>query len=111
MRGAGGERVIIALLSSAPRLKARTYIAVLPTLIFRKAKEEQTASYTSDALKILTENTAKYAGGSYMNTRLEDILNQKPQDNRTAEEIAADVIQRAGLTLKKRGEKPQNGCF
>lgn len=55
--------------------------------------------YISDALRIIGENTAKYAGGSYMNSRYVDIVSPKTKDERTGEEIAADVIKRAGLEV------------
>lgn len=50
---------------------------------------------------MLTENTAKYTGGEYVKTRYADIIDRKPQDTRTGTEIAADVIKRAGLVVKK----------
>lgn len=55
--------------------------------------------YISDALRIIGENTAKYAGGSYMNSRYADIISPKTKDERTGAEIAADVIKRAGLEV------------
>lgn len=35
----------------------------------------------------MTENTAKMGGGSYMTAKLDDILNPKPIETRTSEEI------------------------
>ena len=52
-------------------------------------------AYVTDALMIMTENTAKFAGGKHLTQRWADQF--KPVDNRTAEEIAADVIRNAGL--------------
>lgn len=52
-------------------------------------------AYVTDALMIMTENTAKFAGGKHMTTRwIEEYL---PKDTRTAEEVVADVIRNAGL--------------
>lgn len=57
--------------------------------------------YITDTLRIISENTAKYAGGGYIEKRYIDIIDPKPEDKRSGSEIAADVIQKAGLTLIK----------
>lgn len=55
----------------------------------------------ADALMIMTENTAKFAGGKSLQVSYYDLISKrfKKVDNRTGNEIAADVIARAGLTL------------
>ena len=55
--------------------------------------------YVSDCLRIISENTAKIGGGSYITAKLSDIINPKPAGNRTGEEIAADIIKRAGIEV------------
>ena len=55
--------------------------------------------YVSDCLRIIGENTAKMGGGSYITAKFVDIINPKPVDNRTGEEIAADIIKRAGIEV------------
>ena len=55
--------------------------------------------YVTDCLRIITENTAKMGGGSYITAKFADIINPKPTDNRTGEEIAADIIKRAGIEV------------
>lgn len=55
--------------------------------------------YVSDCLRIISENTAKICGGSYITAKLADIINPKPVDDRTGEEIAADIINRAGIEV------------
>ena len=55
--------------------------------------------YVTDCLRIISENTAKIGGGSYITAKFADIINQKPDDNRTGEEIAADIIKRAGIEV------------
>ena len=55
--------------------------------------------YVSDCLRIISENTAKMAGGSYITAKFADIINPKPVDNRTGEEIAADIIKRTGIEV------------
>ena len=54
----------------------------------------------TDALKITVENTAKFAGGSYIKARYIDIIEPKKVDTRTGDEIVEDIIQRAGWVVK-----------
>ena len=55
--------------------------------------------YVTDCLRIISENTAKIGGGSYITAKFADIINTKPVDNRAGEEIAADIINRAGIEV------------
>ena len=55
--------------------------------------------YVTDCLRIISENTAKMGGGSYITAKFADIINTKPVDNRAVEEIAADIINRAGIEV------------
>ena len=55
--------------------------------------------YVADCLRIISENTAKIGGGSYITAKFSDIINPKPVDNRAGEEIAADIIKRAGIEV------------
>ena len=55
--------------------------------------------YVSDCLRIISENTARISNGSYVTAKFADIINPKPVDNRTGEEIAADIIKRAGIEV------------
>lgn len=50
----------------------------------------------------ISGNTARYAGGDYMQIRWEDLANPKPADTRTGYEIAAEVIKKAGLVPRTR---------
>ena len=51
--------------------------------------------YITDALRSISENTAKFGGGGYIKARYADLINPKPEDNRTQEEIIAKI--REGL--------------
>ena len=42
-------------------------------------------------MRIMTENTAKMGGGSYIQIKLQDILDPKPVDNRTADDIIEGI--------------------
>ena len=55
--------------------------------------------YVADCLRIISENTAKMGGGSYITAKFADIINPKPVDKRTGEEIAADIIKLAGIEV------------
>lgn len=55
--------------------------------------------YVSECLRMVTENTAKMSNGTYTAVKFEDIINPKPVDNRTGEEIAADIIKLAGIEV------------
>ena len=58
--------------------------------------------YVTDCLRMMTENTARFAKGSYMQKRYADYLKSPVPDRRTGEQIAADVIKKAGLVVIKR---------
>lgn len=66
-----------------------------------RAKTEAYRIYVTDALRLVAENTARYASGDYIKARYADMIEPKKQDNRTCEEITADVAARCGLTIKK----------
>lgn len=66
-----------------------------------RAKTEAYRIYVTDALRLVAENTARYASGDYIKARYADMIEPKRQDNRTCEEITADVVARCGLTIKK----------
>lgn len=66
-----------------------------------KARNDAYRIYVTDVLRIVAENTARYAGGNYIKARYADIIEPKKQDNRTCEEITADIVARCGLTIKK----------
>ena len=55
--------------------------------------------YVTDCLRMVTENTAKMSQGAYTSARFYDIINPKPVEKRTGEEIAADIIKRAGIEV------------
>lgn len=55
-------------------------------------------AYVTDALMAAVENTRRFAGGMKMSGHWSDDL--KPKDPRTAEEIVAEIVERAGLRQK-----------
>lgn len=65
-----------------------------------RAKTEAYRIYVTNALRVVTENTARFASGNYIKARYEDMIEPKKQDNRTGDEIVADIIKMAGLVVK-----------
>lgn len=60
--------------------------------LFKQEQEEKaTKIYYAECLRIISENTAKMGGGSYIQAKLADILDPKPVDNRTAYEIISGI--------------------
>ena len=54
----------------------------------------------TDTLQVLTENTAKFAGGMVIKERYCDLINKKdPADSKSGDEIVVDIVTRAGLEL------------
>lgn len=99
MRGFGGERVIRSLISYPRSISARAVNATIGYKIKQDFEMELHREYMAKCARICTENTAKISGGSYIGLEYSKILHQKPKDNRTAEEIAADIIKLAGIEV------------
>lgn len=85
---------------SMPRISIRGMLAALPHVLKRDLRETQCKVYITDALKAIAENTARIVGGSAPTQRYAEMLDKK-RDNRTGEQIAADIITRAGLVVKQ----------
>lgn len=62
-----------------------------------RQEEKIYRGYIADALMHICNNIANAYGGTTVETRYIDL--GKPADTRTGDDIAVDVIQRAGLTL------------
>ena len=60
--------------------------------LFQKEQEEKAVKiYYAECLRVISENTAKLGGGSYIQAKLQDILDPKPVDNRTADDIIESI--------------------
>lgn len=57
--------------------------------------------YVTDALRVVAENTAKFVGGRSIEKRYIDVIEPKKKDDRTCEEITADIVARCGLSVEK----------
>lgn len=47
--------------------------------------------YVTDTLRVISENTARLGGGSYMRMRYADMLSPEKEDTRDAGEIIAGI--------------------
>lgn len=62
-------------------------MATLEYKIKEDMENEAYRRYTARALQILAENTANALGGKTMSISYDDLINPKPFDNRSADEI------------------------
>lgn len=59
---------------------------------FKKAQHEKLyKNYVTEALRYLTENTAKAHGGSYLKVRYSELIEPIKEETRTADEIVEDL--------------------
>lgn len=63
--------------------------------------------YTTDALKAIADNCIKYFGrdntAEALTRRFAEIMSPRKEDERTAEEVAQDIMKNAGLSFKPKG--------
>lgn len=78
---------------------------MLPATIKNNREKDLYRTYVSECLRMITENTAKASssGGRYMVSGLDELLNPKPKDKRTGDEIVADIVKGAGLKMTAKG--------
>ena len=70
--------------------------------VARFQREQQDMAYrifVTDCLRMITQSTAAVCQGTYMDARFADFINGKPADTRTGDEIAVDIIRRAGIEV------------
>lgn len=88
-----GEDITVAALCRIPRLRPRAIINVLPSVIKQIEHEELFRVYVCECLQLAPQN-------KYVTARYADLIKPQKVDKRSAEEIAADIITKAGLTLE-----------
>ena len=80
--------------------QANVFLRYVVSKYKEQQKEMAYRIYVTECLRMITENTAKQGGGSYINKPFADVIgNNKPKDERTADEIIADITKRAGLEV------------
>lgn len=82
----GGREVIPALLHMRG-MKFRAIFTALPAVLRKEKERALWRDYVAESLRIITENTSKFAGGSYINVKFADIINPPPAETRTGDEI------------------------
>lgn len=55
--------------------------------------------YVGEALRMISESTARFGGGEYVTKRFVDVIHPVKKDERTADEIIADTIKGAGIEV------------
>lgn len=55
--------------------------------------------YVTDCLRMITQNTAHKEGDHYITAEYSELIDPNPKETRTGDEIAADVIKRAGIEV------------
>lgn len=99
MRGIGGERVIRSLISYSRKLGIKALLVTLPYKAKEREEFELYKAYTAECLRLITLNSAKYTGGTYLTKSYLDLVNPKEEQENDAEEIIQDVIKKAGLEV------------
>ena len=76
-------------------------VSVLPAVLLDRAREEAVRKVSYSHLMYIGENTAKAVSrGRYLPVEYNDIINPKPKDTRTADEIATDVVNKVGIKVE-----------
>lgn len=70
------------------------------SLFNRHVKDELYRGYIADSLKLINDNLAKSVGGNVLRERYSELARVKKEPEKTGDEIARDVIRRAGLKVK-----------
>lgn len=60
----------------------------------KEAEEKAYRIYVSDGIKMISENTAKFAGGVMPRKRFYDLINAIPEETRTSDEIISSIQQK-----------------
>ena len=69
----------------------RAILSTLPYKIKADLENEVWHKYTARCLRLVTENTAGMVSGKLISVEYEDIINPKPEEKRSAQEIINDM--------------------
>ena len=58
------------------------------------ARQRAWQAYLAEALRLAGENAARMAGGGYLETRWTALLDQKPEETRTPEQVKQHMLRR-----------------
>lgn len=91
-------------LIALPKLRARAIVSMLPDILKQSCEQEAYKTYVAECMRMVTENTAKFAGGRYMSLSFGEMLHPKPVDTRTGEEVI-DHMKNVLAGLEEGGEE------
>lgn len=80
----------------------KAILSTLPEIVMQNSEKALHEIYIAESLRLICENIAKSRciGGSYISLTYSDLINGRhKEDNRTGEEIIADVIRDMGIEL------------
>lgn len=81
-------------------MSAGAVVSVLLDIITEQTERERYLEYLYENIRLLCENSAGLVSdGKYIPASYQEIMHPKPVDNRSAEEIIADIIKNAGLEV------------
>lgn len=72
---------------------------MLPTVLKKQCDHDIFRNYLANGIKMISENTATHSGDRYLALSYNDIINPKPVDERTGDEIVSDIVCKAGLKV------------
>ena len=87
-------------LCAAPRMKARGYLAALPSLIKERIHGEIFRDYLAEGLRVLTQNTARQ-GGMTLTRQYREMIAPQP-DPEKEERTAQEIFERVKAALRGR---------
>lgn len=88
-----------ALFSYSCIFSIRGILSSIREIILRDIERERYRTYIADCLWAIAKNTANGFGGTFFEARYAECGAAVKQDRRTGDEIAADIIARAGLEV------------
>jgi hypothetical protein len=75
----------------------RDYVMDFCIVSFRKQQEEQAFKvYVTDALKIIAENTSRFAGGSHMSKRYYELISTRPSEPVSSAQVISRIRNKIG---------------
>lgn len=89
-----GAEVTAIALTRVPRMRVGAVISVLSPIIMQIQRERFFWAYVCDSLHYQPQN-------KYISKRYSEVVDPPKEDTRAPEEIAAEIIKKAGLTVLK----------
>lgn len=71
--------------------------------IQQEQRQRRYQNYIADVLRLMGENVAGLCHGMYITTKWSDMADPQKQEERNADDIARDIIKRAGLRATESG--------